>query len=361
MSFHSPILYIDPATWWQGKGDRLTFLLIDLFAQGSFYPLFALLFGFSFVLLTNKISRKQISLTITVVRRLLFLLFIGILHAFFIWHGDILISYAFLGFILLFFQKLSGRSLLFGGISLYGIAVLLLCVFLFYISVREPMSEVILSNQAAIQQSLQTYQQGTFLEITKQRIIDWSSTNRLANIPLLLVSIFPLFLMGAGLAKLKWLEKPQQYQNRLLQVIVFSLFIGILLKSLPYIFGKNLLTMYIQDGIGGLCLAIFYGSTVIRLSANSFIQKWLTPFAIIGRMSISNYLFQSFVSTMIFYHYGLGLYGELSLPQGTMLVLIIYIFQIILSQLWLKLFRFGPIEAIWRSITYGKEIKAKSS
>ena len=166
MSFHSPILYLDPSTWWQGKGDRLTFLLIDLFAQGSFYPLFALLFGYSFVLLTNKISRKQLSLTITVVRRLLFLFFIGILHAFFIWHGDILISYAFLGFILLFFQKLSGRSLLFGGICLYGIAVLLLCIFLLYISVRDPMSVVNFSNQAAIQQSLQTYQQGTFLEIT---------------------------------------------------------------------------------------------------------------------------------------------------------------------------------------------------
>ena len=118
--------------------------------------------------------------------------------------------------------------------------------------------------------------------------------------------------------------------------------------------------MYIQDGIGGLCLAIFYGATVIRTSANFYVKKWLNPFAIIGRMSISNYLFQSLVSTTIFYHYGLGLYGKVSLLQGTLLVLLVFIFQIILSQLWLKLFQFGPIEAIWRSVTYGKEIKGKS-
>ena len=113
-------------------------------------------------------------------------------------------------------------------------------------------------------------------------------------------------------------------------------------------------------GIGGLCLAIFYGATVIRLSANSYVQKWLNPFAIIGRMSISNYLFQSLVSTTIFYHYGLGLYGEVLLAAGNFVGFACFYFPNHLKSIVAQLLQFGPIEAIWRFVTYGKEIKGKS-
>ena len=71
-------------------------------------------------------------------------------------------------------------------------------------------------------------------------------------------------------------------------------------------------------------------------------------------MSFSNYLLQSILATLIFYHYGLGLYGKVSVVTGTLLVLVIYICQIFLSRLWLKLYYYGPAEWVWRNFTYLK-------
>src|SRR5690606_13353900 len=74
----------------------------------------------------------------------------------------------------------------------------------------------------------------------------------------------------------------------------------------------------------------------------------------IGKMSISNYLLQSVVATFIFYGYGLGFYGEITVTQGTMLAIFIYSIQMIVSNHWLKKHTYGPVEKLWRDITYKK-------
>jgi uncharacterized protein len=71
-------------------------------------------------------------------------------------------------------------------------------------------------------------------------------------------------------------------------------------------------------------------------------------------MALSNYLLQSLVCTTLFYSYGLGWYGSVGRAAGLVLVVIIYAAQIPLSVWWLKHFRFGPAEWVWRSLTYGK-------
>ncbi len=71
-------------------------------------------------------------------------------------------------------------------------------------------------------------------------------------------------------------------------------------------------------------------------------------------MALTNYLLQSVVCTMIFYHYGLGYYGKVGPALGLVFTAVIYLLQIPLSALWLKHFRFGPMEWLWRSLTYGK-------
>lgn len=102
MSFHSPLLYVDPHTRWHQGLEKYTYRFIDVFAEGSFYPLFALLFGYSFVLFREKVVGQGMNFTVLALRRLFFLLVVGIIHAFFIWHGDILIQYSILGFIFIF-------------------------------------------------------------------------------------------------------------------------------------------------------------------------------------------------------------------------------------------------------------------
>jgi uncharacterized protein len=83
-------------------------------------------------------------------------------------------------------------------------------------------------------------------------------------------------------------------------------------------------------------------------------EKCLTPLAAVGRMALSNYLFQSLVFTTFFYGYGLGLNGKLGPALLSVLSVFIFALQILLSMWWLKRFRFGPAEWLWRTLTYGK-------
>ena len=102
----------------------------------------------------------------------------------------------------------------------------------------------------------------------------------------------------------------------------------------------------------GLCL--FFMTSIVLLYQN---RKWilrLKPLAYTGRMALSNYLFQSIVCTTIFYSYGLGLYGKVGAAFGLVLTVVIFVIQIFISQYWFKHFRFGPVEWLWRCLTYGK-------
>lgn len=353
MSFHSPYLYIDPLYWWEGKLDQLTFALIDVFAQGSFYPLFSILFGFSFVLFRESLLNKGISFPGAASRRVSFLLCTGIVHAFFVWHGDILYQYGIMAIFFLLFLSLSGRTLLYSGVSIYLLSSLLLTVWIIVIKFMFQSGEIDFFNQQAAEQSYQVYRHGTFLQITEQRIEDWLITNNLMQFPFLFLSIFPLFLIGAGVAKLRWLENPERHRKKLSRILVTSFCLGLGLKLAPYLFYREALTLYLQDSVGGVCMAIAYGLFIVKLP----FQKWLIPLASVGRMSISNYLFQSVASTLIFYHYGLGMYGRVSLFNGTILAIVIFGIQVFFSYYWLKRYPFGPIEWIWRSFVYLKSIK----
>ncbi|MGJ7919538.1 DUF418 domain-containing protein [Neobacillus sp. LXY-4] len=359
MDFHSPLLYVEPLTWWSNPLDHTTYIVIDLMAQASFYPLFSIMFGFSIVLLLEKVKSRGLNQTMLVVRRLIVLLIFGLIHAFFVWHGDILIQYAMLGFILLFFLALSGRNLMAIGLSLYVIPVVFLSLILFIMATGIPSEELAVFDNEAAKQSIHVYSQGTFMDITEQRVNDWQSTNDLGNVPFLFISIFPLFLIGAGIAKLKWLEQPDKHRHRLTLLVIIMFVLGLFLKSMPYLLKGALFAQYVQDSIGGVCLAIFFGAFIVKIIERPRLKKWLSPLAAVGRMSISNYLFQSLLSSFIFYQYGLGLYGNVSLFTGTILVFVIFSFQILVSRLWLSRFSYGPVEWLWRVLTYMKPVKLR--
>ena len=191
------------------------------------------------------------------------------------------------------------------------------------------------------------------MEIFQQRFVEWYMVNNLGNGIILFFSIFPLFLIGAGFAKLKWLEKTKEHQRKLAMIAVVSLVIGGLLKASPYIADYNYFTVSLQDMIGGPVISIFYITAIVLLLQNKSIVKILSPLANVGRLSMSNYLLQSIIGTLLFYSYGFGLYGKISFTTGVVLVVVIYFLQLILSTIWLKYYRMGPVEYIWRFATYG--------
>ena len=359
LSFHSPLLYIEPLEWWRDPLDRGIYMFIDVFIQASFYPLFSILFGYGLVMLWEKAQKKGLVFYPIVLRRLGLLGIIGLLHAFFIWHGDILFNYALLGFVFLLFIKLSGKSMMITGSIFYLLPNFFFLCLLVAIIILSSGKGFSIENPALISQSIEIYQNGSFFEITEQRIKDWSYTNNFFGIMTQFFMLFPLFLIGGGIAKYKWLEQIEKNRKAFRLIFFITFILGVLLKLIPYILTNNLATNYIQDIFGGLLLAIAYGLLIVLLANTKGVRNGLLAMSYVGRMSFSNYLFQSIFTVLIFYQYGLGLYGKVSVVFGTLLVLVIYLFQIIFSKLWLKYHYYGPAEWVWRNFSYWKKQKLR--
>ncbi|NYV67724.1 DUF418 domain-containing protein [Bacillus sp. Gen3] len=357
ISFESPILYYDPQGWWQGT-DKSLFSWIEVLVQSSFYPIFAMLFGYGLVILRERCEQKGISFNKLGVRRLLLLVVIGAIHAFFIWSGDILLNYAIFGLILMLILNWSGKTLIYSGLALFLIPNLLFSLLLMLLAMTSPHDISTYADMAGITDSVKNYGSGTYIEITAQRFHDWYMVNGPENIIFILFSIIPLMMIGAGAAKLKWLQTKID-KKKWLVLLILSAIIGLFLKLLPVVIDSNLAYKFIQQSLGGTILSLAYISLIILLLTNKYFSKLFKPFATAGRMSLTIYLTQSIVGTLIFYHYGLGLYTKLTLGTSMLLAILIYIIQVVLAELWFIKFKYGPVEKVWRLLTYGKAIKSK--
>ncbi|MCM3573225.1 DUF418 domain-containing protein [Mesobacillus subterraneus] len=355
ISFHSPYFYIEPETWWGGTENLFAYRFIDLFIQASFYPLFSMLFGYGLVILRERSLEKGLSFNPLVLRRLSILLLIGVIHAFLIWPGDILITYAVCGFVFLLFIGWSAKRLFIAGLGLYIVPNVLLLLMLGAASAIDGGEGFSMYDAQAAEQSITIYQTGSFAEVTHHRITEWYQNNNLVGLFLYLITILPLFMIGAGAAKLKLFENVRDKRRKLAAAAAVLAALGLLIKAIPYLYGKTMMTDYMQDVFGGAMLAMAYALIIALVSELKQFDRFFYPMEAAGRLSISNYLFQSIVSTMIFYSYGLGYYGEVSIFSGSILALIIYILQLAYSSWWVKRFYYGPVEWLWRNGTYLKK------
>jgi uncharacterized protein len=164
-----------------------------------------------------------------------------------------------------------------------------------------------------------------------------------------------MFLLGAYFAKKRWFADVEKHLAKLKKIWIITFVIGFSFKLLPYLTANNIFTQYMQDTFGGSATAIFYATSMAIFSQKTFWRKIFAPLVVVGRMSLSNYLFQSVLCTLLFYNYGLGLYGSVRPFYGLLLTIVIYCLQMILSKLWLKRYRMGPMEWIWRTLTYGQK------
>ena len=353
MGFHSPYGYYNPYEWWK-YGDLTVYAWLDVLVQGSFYPIFAMMFGYGLVIMQRRSAIRETSFGKISMRRLSVLLIFGIIHAFFIWHGDILITYALMGMVLLLFLRLSGPWLMGLGWALYLLPQLFFSGMLLIASLFDTASLADYIDLVGLQQAEITYSSGSFMEITLQRIEDWKAGNLSGGLIIYLFLILPMMMIGAGAGKMQWLEKAGSQWKKWLVILLIALPVGLAIKMMPFFAGLSISYQYIQDAIGGPILGMAYIAGIVLIMRSAKAAKLLHPLSSAGRMSITIYIMQSVIGTLIFYHYGLGLYGEISLATGTWLAFAIYIIQVIFAEIWLAKFNQGPIEKFWRFLTYGK-------
>ena len=353
-TFFAPGLYLDPLEYWGNGMDRALSVFVDVFFQGSFYPLFAFLFGYGAVLMRESLQEKAMSFPFYYSKRLLVLLGFGVLHAFFVWHGDILVTYALCGLVLMLFLKRKAGTLFIAGAVTYVFINGLLVLSSLIIDQRAAIG--FLYDPEAVRLSINAYQNGTYSELFIRRFTDWYSVNGPFGMGLQLVTIVPMMMAGAACAKKNWLENAVGKRGLLAVIASSSLAIGLFLKLGPYmpLFKDYPYTiLLVQDQFGGPLMTLFYIAAIVILGKTETAGKILIALSYPGRLSMSNYLFQSLLATSLFYSYGLGLYGQVSYTAGFCLVMLIYAGQVAGSKWWLERFRYGPAEYIWRWGTYG--------
>lgn len=357
---------------WQGV-DALADLVVRTLAEGKFYPLFSLLFGVGAAIQMDRAEARGTAFAGAYTRRLLVLLGIGVLHAFLVWEGDILVLYAVTGFLLIPFRQCRPRTLLIWAAVAIALPALACGAIALLMGLGSLVPEVdrILSAEFARQaahnnemtaHNLEVFANGSFGAIFVARAQNVLTLYSVAwfMAPLVL----GMFLLGTYAWRRGVFLDVEGHRGFILKVTIVGAFVGLPLNVLyGWLwmrsggdgYGLGHLVAATVVSVGGPALGLAYAGTLTLMLRRTFWQRALRPVAAAGRMGLTNYLLQSVVCTTIFYSYGLGYYGAVGRAGGLLLALCLYAAQLALSVWWLKHYRFGPAEWVWRSLTYGRK------
>jgi len=173
----------------------------------------------------------------------------------------------------------------------------------------------------------------------------------LAHFFTIVLSLVP-YLLGIYAAKTKFFRKTN-FKNKKLYVFSFLLFtLGIIIKVLPYLYPQVQLFRALKLGIGGVILGVSYILITSIIVNHSKMSNILFPLSYVGKTSFSNYILQSLFGTFLFYGYGFNQFSKLGVLNSIIIAFVFYIFQVWLSYTWLKHFKFGPLEHLWRIFIY---------
>jgi uncharacterized protein len=356
--------YINPTAYGDLTGlNKWVWILSHLFADQKFMTLFSLLFGAGVLLFMERLASKGDSSLGLHYRRTFWLFIFGIAHAYLLWYGDILVTYAMCALIIVLLRKLSPKTLVLIGFFLILIPSLLYLMFGFSWDFIPPQGQDSIKNSwystpELITKELTTYRSG-WLEQMSMRIKE--AINFQTFIFLIYSGWRAAGMMLIGIALYKWGILSAKKSNLF---YLISLIVGLVIGIPTIIIGitKNFAADWAVNYSMFLGWQYNYWASLFMawayISLAMLIYKWsqnstiVSGFAAVGRMALTNYLVQTIICTFIFYGHGLGYFGSIDRTGQLIIVVIIWVFQLIISPLWLRKFRFGPAEWLWRSLTY---------
>ena len=344
-----PFLAVSNVGIWEMQlsnlSDKVVAFLIVALAQGKFYLLFAFLFGYSLTLILKSRSTNSIKMYL---RRLVGLALLGAGHAYLFFIGDILMSYALLGLVLLLFIGRSMRTVLFASVFSYLIGLVLLALVFFETRGTESSAGGFISNPDALDKALT----GSFLD----SVVGRANAIPEALLVQLFINWFPamsMFLLGLAAGRVGLLSDATKNKTLWRKCVIVGVSVG-----LPAGIASAWLALVPEDpngvyGIAGVvvgfalapALSAGYVGAIALLSHRRF-MSYTEP---AGRMSLTGYLGESILLAAIFCGWGLGLFGLLSLTQALIVALGVWIALEIFAKLWLHRFAYGPFEWILRS------------
>lgn len=386
-----------------GALTRACFYVEKVLCEGKFYPMFSMLFGMGLVLQMGSVERRGGRFVPLYLRRLGVLLLIGTLHALLAWYGDILAVYAVCGLLLLPFRKCSAKTLMWIGIGLMLLATLFFVpasamqamgreqgqvqtapheapsgdaapattesggseaisrlaeTSSFFALIKGYMDQRIQGgpeHPVYMELESRAYRDGPWLDAFLFRAMTWFWF-------LFFVvfcmgwHILGLFFLGAALLKFD-LFGPGRSRLRA-RLLSIGLLVGLPGSALGVLLAAHDGGPLVAAAAGALqmicspMVALAYICGAAMLCESGRLSGILRLFAATGRMALTNYLMQTLIATAIFYWWGLAQFDSWSRPQRATLVLCVFAGQCLLSLAWISVFRFGPMEYLWRSLTY---------
>jgi len=335
----------------------LTFILV----YQKFLPIFSMLFGAGIVLAAQRREQAGLPTTALHYRRMATLMLIGLLHAYLIWYGDILVVYAVCGAVAYILRRLSPGPLITIGVALLAVGPLIEIVVFVIPALMGSGGGGGASVDTIVAADLEAFR-GPWIDQLQMRVRYAFETHTQGLAIVLFWRASGIMLIGMALFKLGVLTgtRSRRFYRILLMV---ALTVGLPLTVFGFYI--NVLTEW-QNGwlrrLGvlivywvGILMALGWTSIVMLICDGKGWSTLTRPLAAVGRMALTNYLLQSVLCTFIFYGHGLGLYGHVERTGQVAVVAGVWLLLLIVSPIWLRSFRFGPAEWVWRSLAYGRK------
>jgi uncharacterized protein len=361
--FFAPMdAYMHTGVLYHSRADLVTQAFIDIFVQGKFISIFSFLFGMGFAIQMSRAEARGARFMGFYPRRLLALALFGLIHGILIWAGDILLTYALAGAILLLFRNRGQKTLLYwaGGLSAFPIMGSLIFGGLYFSPLHRAWMERKPLNAEKYYKVIDIYAHGTGRQILAQNWVEWKRELPTQGFTIYAVA---LFLLGMWVWRAGIVQRLGEYRAMLKRVCAWCIPAGLLLGIYTGI-DKAVTPGGIFSGWrwlaetimlpGSQILAAGYIAGLALIFLNEDWRRHLLPFAAVGRTALTNYLMQSVFCTLFFCHYTTGLFGRIGPAVGLLPTVVLFAAQVVASNWWLKRYRFGPMEWVWRGMTYGR-------
>ncbi len=359
-SYQNPLAYgsHDGANYW-------VWWVTHVFFELKMMSIFSMLFGAGIALAADRATAESPASARLHYRRMLWLMVIGLLHAYLIWYGDILFCYSICGMLVYLLRNQAPRVLCLLGLSLFAIPSLINHFFTYAFQHMSPAEIAALNadwqpTAEQIQAELNAYR-GNWLEQMPWRAKTAFMMQTFVNLILFFWRAGGLMLIGMGLYKAGFLDGSKSNRTYLTVAIIAGLvgwaFVLLGIKRNEMVNWE--VTFSLAAGSqynywGSLLVSVTYLCLLIAWFKSEYWQGLQAALRAVGQMALTNYLMQSIAMTFFCWGHGLGWVGELNRLEQMAIVIGIWAFQLIASPIWLGKFRFGPSEWAWRSLSYAK-------
>lgn len=328
--------------------------IADIFISDKAMALFSLLFGYGFAMIIRRLENRGVDAGAIFLRRTAILFAIGIIHIWFVWFGDILHVYALMGFVLFLTRNWSDRSLLIVGLLLALFSKGAVEAVLQY-RYDEPFPWWPIFDVGAARH-YEVLQGSSYTAYVGE--LWWASWETMWGMPFYIhycATALGRFMLGAWIFRQGWLQATSTLRPEFRRWALILIGGGIALTCIGFgLDNVNGVVAYSFSPFPQLVLALGYGAAIVVLCQSERFRNAMAGIAAVGRTALTNYLLQSLMYVFVLFGFGFGLLNVLGATLCFLLAAIFFSVQVWASGWWVKRFRFGPMEWVWRSLTYGK-------